>query len=622
VNISGPNDPSGLMKLSYGFSRMLSRYANRDLKHQQLLLIRSGRISDLAPDLFPGDGPWQEPIVANMIDVAARDLAEMIAPLPAFNAGSSAGLSPAQEKAAEKRTKILSAILHGSDMQTQMYTAADNFVTFGWAFSKIEYDYDNMLPIIRMLDPMGCYPVIDRWRRCTALYQRTYCTVEMLAELYPELEGPLQKKYDYGDSPADNQLIEVVFHHDEKADTVFLPAGAISSSQAMLLSRVPNPVGKCLVNVAMRPGPVVRGQFDDVMFVQLARSRMALLGLEAAHKSIQAPIIVPPDVTNVPLGPDAHLRTSEPQNVRRLQLDVPPSMWQEDATLAREQREGSRYPELRGGDPSAAGGHVTGKGVQALMEGFDTQVRTAQAVLAPLLTKTASLALECDEKMWGKKKKRIKGTTNGTPFDLEYTPEKAINGVYDVDVQYGLMAGLDPSRWLVFGLQARAEKLISRDYLRRQMPADLDVEAEERKIDVEDTREALKVAVQQYASSIPEMTAQGGDPNQALQLITDVVNGRTKGIPLEKIVSEALAPPEPEPEPELQQAAPGLPAEPGLGPPGAGLPGNPPPSPGGPPGGPPMQPSGDMQADLNMLAGLGASGDPNLSAGVQRQMPI
>jgi len=358
------------------------------------------------------------------------------------------------------------------------------------------------------------------------------------------------------------------------------------------------------------------------MFVQLARSRMALLGLEAAHKSIQAPIIVPPDVTNVPLGPDAHLRTSEPQAVRRLALDVPASMWQEDATLAREQREGSRYPEVRSGDTTGVGGHVTGKGVQALMEGFDTQVRTAQAVLAPLLTKTASLALECDEKMYGGTEKRIKGTSNGTPFDLKYTPKKAIDGVYEVDVQYGLMAGLDPSRWLVFGLQARAEKLISRDYLRRQMPADLDVDAEERKIDIEDTREALKAAVQQYAASIPAMAEQGGDPTEALQLITDVVNGRTKGIPLEKIVSEALEKPEPEPMvgPDGVLIPPEGQAPPGGAGPNQSPPAGPPPG-GAPMGGPPM-PTGDMQADLTTLAALTGEGQPNLSAGVQRQVPI
>ena len=242
---------------------------------------------------------------------------------------------------------------------------------------------------------------------------------------------------------------------------------------------------------------------------------------------------------------------------------------------------------------------------------------TAQAILAPWLTKTASLALECDAKMFGTMKKSVRGTANGTPFNLDYIPEKVIKEDYDVDVQYGLMAGLDPSRWLVFGLQARAEKLISRDYLRRQMPADLDVEEEERKIDVEDTREALKVAVEQYATAIPAMAEQGQDPTNALRIITDVVDGRTKGKPIEEILAKALE--QPEPETEQMMAEEGMPPEMAGQPPMGGPPMGGPPM-GGPPMGGPPQPTGDLNADMSMLAGLGASGNPNLTANVSQEI--
>ena len=608
---------SRVTQLNNGFLRMQTRYLERDMRNQQIMMIRTGRMSDVAPDLFPSDGPWQQPVIANMIDIAARDLAEMIAPLPAFNAGATSGMSASEEKRAEKRTKILSAMLHQSDLQTQMYTAADNYITFGWAFSKIEYNYDTMLPVIRLLDPLGCYPVVDRWRRVSELYQTMYVGAELLAELYPELETKLKARYNLNDSPGDTQLLQVVFHHDKHGDTVFLPTGAMGTQQSQLLSFIPNPIGKCLIQAAWRPGPAIRGQFDDVMFVQLAKSRMALLGLEAAHKSVQAPIVVPPDVTNVPLGPDAHLRTSEPQLVRRLPLDLPPNVFAEDAALNQELRQGSRYPQLRDGDAGQAGGHITGRGVQALMEGFDTQVRTAQAILAPWLTKTASLALECDAKMYGNTEKSVRGTANGTPFNFKYKPNKVIQEDYEVDVQYGLMAGLDPSRWLVFGLQARAEKLISRDYLRRQMPADLDVEEEERKIDIEDTREALKVAVQQYATAIPAMAEQGQDPSDALRVITEVVNGRTKGKPIEEILNKALATDEPTPEELMQQEM-----MPGAAPPTPGgmPPGMAPPMPQPPMDGGGMPLTGDMAADLSMLAGMGSSGQPNLSANVSQEM--
>lgn len=67
----------------------------------------------------------------------------------------------------------------------------------------------------------------------------------------------------------------------------------------LVLFRVENFLGRCPVVVAERPGLVEndhRGQWDDVIWIQLARARMALLGLEAAEKSVQAPLALPSDV--------------------------------------------------------------------------------------------------------------------------------------------------------------------------------------------------------------------------------------------------------------------------------------------------------------------------------------
>jgi hypothetical protein len=52
-------------------------------------------------------------------------------------------------------------------------------------------------------------------------------------------------------------------------------------------------MGKITVLIAERPSidGNPRGQFDDVMFVQLARARFANLAMEAAEKSIQAPLL-------------------------------------------------------------------------------------------------------------------------------------------------------------------------------------------------------------------------------------------------------------------------------------------------------------------------------------------
>jgi hypothetical protein len=67
----------------------------------------------------------------------------------------------------------------------------------------------------------------------------------------------------------------------------------------------------------------LRGQFDDVLGIQLLRNRFALLAMEAAEKSVQAPIVLPQDVQELQLGGDAVIRTANPAGVRRVELNIP-----------------------------------------------------------------------------------------------------------------------------------------------------------------------------------------------------------------------------------------------------------------------------------------------------------
>ena len=59
------------------------RNAARDARMQDILAVHKGEMGQIYPDLFP-EG-MDKPMVANFVDVAARDLAEVLAPLPSFN---------------------------------------------------------------------------------------------------------------------------------------------------------------------------------------------------------------------------------------------------------------------------------------------------------------------------------------------------------------------------------------------------------------------------------------------------------------------------------------------------------------------------------------------------------
>lgn len=585
----------------------------RDQRWSDVREVRRGNINKVFPGLFPDDYP--KPMVANFIDIAARDVAEVIAPLPAFNCNATNVVSDAARKRADKRTMIVAGYRDQSKLQTHMFTGADRYITYGMVPFVIEVDYERHTPIIRVDDPFNSYPEFDRFGRLLSYSKRYLKTIEDLCREFPEHESAIRGRYHQG---GQNAQLELVRYHDKDQTVLFLP-----ERKDYVLASSPNPIGKIMVVCAVRPGvdsdESLRGQFDDVLWVQVARSRFATLSLEAAQKSVQAPFALPADVNVLEIGPDATIRSATPEKIRRIDLNVPPGLFQESSALDQELRVGARYPEGRLGNQS--GSIVTGRGVEALMGGFDTQVKTAQTVLASAFRDVMELCFMVDEELFGDVQKTVRGVDAGSPYEITYTPSKDINGEHIVDVTYGLMAGLNPNQALVFGLQARGDQLISRDFLRRQMPWEVNVTLEEQKIEIEKLQDALIQAVSGYAQAIPILAQSGQDPSEILSRLATIIDGRRSGKPLEEVVTKAFAP-QPPPEPQAGvEPLPGSPESMGMpGPGGAEL--NPrtglPPS--VVPGQAGMGPGG-RPAVQQLLAGLNSRGNPTLAASVARMTP-
>jgi len=534
--------------------RLQTRYAARDQRMRDVLSVRQGDISKVYPSMFSEEYP--KPLVANFVDVAARDLAEVMSPLPSFNCAATNMVSDSARKAADTRTRIANYFVSSSDLQIQMYTGADWFNTYGMLPAIVEMDYETNNPRIRLLNPFGTYPEIDRFGRTLSISQIISTDAEQLAMQYPEFYDQIMPRNVYAPG---SPYVSLVRYHDKDQDLIFIP-----ERKNLVLSNTPNPVGKCLAGVAMRSSidGEARGQFDDVLSVQLARARFAVLQIQAAEKSIQAPIAIPQDVQELALGPDAIMRSANPQGIRRVPLELPNGVFTESGVLERELRTGARYPETRSGNIDAS--IVTGRGVQALQAGFDTQIKAAQAQFARLFMDLVSLCLEVDEKIFGDMTKEIKGVDDGTPFNMKYVPSRQIAGNYGVDVRYGIMSGMDPNRAIIALLQMRSDKLVSRDYVRREIPMELNVTQEEQRVDIEEMRDSLRVAVAQYAQAIPALAAQGQDPSQIISRIAEVIQGRQKGLQLETVIEKAFAQKEQPAAPEMAMM-PGVPGTPAAG---------------------------------------------------------
>ena len=106
-------------------SRLRTKYAPRDQRMRDVLSVRQGDLSKVFPSMFSEDYP--KPLVANFIDVAARDLAEAGAPLPSFNCSANNMVSDAQRKAADTRTRIANYYVSYSNLSLQNYKNADWF---------------------------------------------------------------------------------------------------------------------------------------------------------------------------------------------------------------------------------------------------------------------------------------------------------------------------------------------------------------------------------------------------------------------------------------------------------------------------------------------------------------
>lgn len=589
-----------------------AKYSLSDARAAEIQAVRRGDFESIAPDLFSDQ--FKRPVVANMIDTAARDMAAMLAPLPAFNCSSASMLSERAKAFADKRTKIARHYITESDLELQMADrGADNYNSFGLLVGCVEPDWDHKTPYIRIESAIGAYPVWDdrgNTKQFARVYYRDWFQIEAT---YPHLAS-LRHKYPSG--IYSNNMVECIKYVDDKRALTYLPQMGNTA-----LEDVQHGYGKCYYHVAKRPNVEehgVKGAYDDVVWVQLARHRIQMLLMEGIDKSVRAPIIVPPDVDDMALGPDGIIHTQGgAASVGRARLDMPNQAFSAVEQLKSEQQIGSMSPEARSGATDAS--VITGQGLQQLAGGFNTQIALGQTVFKSFYRKIIAMAFDMDQKLFGEETKEIRGNDAGIPYSISYVPNRDIRDDHSIEISYGFAAGLDPNRALVFLLQADGAGLVSKDYIRRNLPVDLNATEEEHKIVVEQSRQSIILAFSALSQSIPQLAAAGQDVTPVIQQQAMFISLLQKGKTVEEAAMLALAPPPPPPGAAAPGATPGEEPAPGGGPQGfddqTGLPGGL--QPGTATEGPQGRP--DLQ---QFFAGLSSSGAPQLSGGVSRYNPV
>lgn len=571
--------------------------AERDQRYNNVHDIRSGDIDSVIPGSMPD--AWPKPIVANLIDTSARDTAEVMGIMPSINCSAGSMSTDKAKKFSSRKTKVANYYVQCSGLGAgRQVVAADYYNTFGMVIYVIEPDFENQRPHIRVENPMGVYPEFDLFGRLKSYTKVWREQAIHLASKFPHLMRMLQSNETGGERQGwAEREIEVVKYCDADRIVMYMP-----HLGNQLVHQMENPMEKVYVSIGKRPGfdSQTRGAYDDAGWVQLAKARFALLGMESAEKAVRAAMVVPRDVTQMQVGDDKIIRTDNPAGVAYVAPQLPPAAFQQGAALEQELRVGARSPEGRSGNIDAS--VITGRGVEALMGGFNTVITTGQTVLAEALKTALELCFEMDEKLWPRAKKTVRGTVQGSPFEETYVPKKDIAGDYTVDVTYGFGAGDDPARAVVMLLQLRGDQLISRDFFQRQLPMQIDVVEMQAQIDNEQLLDALKQGVMGYAQAIPQMAMQGQDPVEGLARMAKLVDLRAKGSPIQDAILKVFTPKE-QPANPLAPTAPGAPPEAGA----------------------PAGPGGEVPQGIDLqslLSGLTGEGKTTMSVRSQRQAPI
>lgn len=517
------------------YQRMKSAAASRDRYMALALNVREGRIRQLFPAELDLNITFEGVPIANFIDIVGRDISEAVAPLPSLACTAGEMKTDADLRRAETKNRIGDFYWFKSRLEQQMLHGADRYLTYGFQPFFVEPNIEEKRPHIVLDDPVESYYEKNRFGDVIFYAKRWDKRADELAAAFPEYrtiimsdpDKPARPNGQRPEVPGDT-LLEMIRWVDKESVTLFLP-----QRQGLILTTYKHKLNRCPVVIAERPGvgPIPRGQFDDVIWTQVARAIFATLSLEAASQAVQAPIAVPDDMTEFPIGPNSLLQSEKSGEIHRVNLELPPGLFQEGQILDQEMKMGARYPDARSGNSNAS--VITGKGVEALLGSFDTQIKGAQMIFKQALQDTTSICFEMDEKWWGDVEKVISGTISNLSYEKTYVPKTAINGRYSCTVTYGFASGMKPSQSLVAMLQLEGAGIISKGATMLNMPFDISPDEMQRQIDIEATRDALKQGLFSLVQSAGPLAMQGQDPSLLVKMTADIVKARQNGQSME-----------------------------------------------------------------------------------------
>ena len=200
--------------LQQAFEQLKARNSERDRRMREVALVRAGQADQVFQGLFP-EGVWSRPIIANLIDVVARDVSEQVGVLPTITAAGDSSLDDNQRTKADKRTKIANYYVAASRLGTELLRGADQLATYGFVPIRVEPNFKDKRPHIHIENAMGAYFDQDRFGVVNVYARLYHRKAGDLAAHFPEYASQILQSgaYTRGDG---NSLLQVVRWTDKE----------------------------------------------------------------------------------------------------------------------------------------------------------------------------------------------------------------------------------------------------------------------------------------------------------------------------------------------------------------------------------------------------------------------
>ncbi len=441
-----------------------------------------------------------DPAVPNMVDIASKDRAAVIAStVPQVLCQPEGPGDEAREKA-DKLERIVGGFLNMNRVTSMQWDWGFDAMAGGLTVCKVMPDLmkpvSERFPVFTRLRPQLSYP--------EPIFTRGP-GVQSFMYAYEEYRSVVEN--DYGvtlgwgrsDKPNTDKVRVIERYDDTYVQIVAQSIGRTQGIATDLITQFKHKLGctPIAIGTASNIHGTYSGEFDAGLGILESWHRMTTMMLDDAARKTYAEKIVYNVVNPGDSGPDAQIEL-EDQNGRYEYVNQPNEPYSNLQLLNGLQnavRAAYLMPLARSGNPDES--IISAAGINASQTQFNTAVQTTQRlILGPMLEQAIELALKGEETWSPNAKKNVYGG-EGRGYRETYTPSKDIKGYRNVRIAYGPMGGLDPINQAVLMQQFHGSGGLSTRRMLELNPMIEDPQREEKQMLKEQLQQVSIAALQQ-----------------------------------------------------------------------------------------------------------------------------